>query len=209
MRKTLLASAACAILMSLPASAATVIDAAGDFLPSYTGPLLADLDVTSFSVLYDPEAMNFLLGAEFAGPITPGTPGLYVIGVNTGTGVIDPFDSIGQGNVIFNQAIVIQKTGATNLGTATISGNSLSAIVPLSALPSTGFSPLNYGFNIWPRTAPPPSANDVISDFSPENATVSAIPEPSTLAMLVLGFGLIGGALRFAKRRQALEVSYA
>ncbi|MEM6856984.1 MAG: PEPxxWA-CTERM sorting domain-containing protein [Pseudomonadota bacterium] len=35
------------------------------------------------------------------------------------------------------------------------------------------------------------------------------IPEPATWMMLVLGFGLIGGTMRAAKRRQKLSVSYA
>ena len=34
-----------------------------------------------------------------------------------------------------------------------------------------------------------------------------AVPEPYTWAMLVLGFGLVGGAMRSAKRRQKLTVS--
>jgi hypothetical protein len=36
-----------------------------------------------------------------------------------------------------------------------------------------------------------------------------ALPEPSTWAMMLLGFGFVGGALRSAKRRQKLTVSYA
>jgi hypothetical protein len=203
----ILASATAASLIASPLSAATVIDATGDFLPTYTGPQLADLDVTRFSVNYDPVAMNFLLGAQFAGAITPGTAGFYVIGVNTGTGTIDAFNDIGQGDVIFNQAIVIQKTGTINLGSATISGNSLLATVPLSALPSTGFIPQNYGFNIWPRTA---QGNAFISDFAPENSTLSAaVSEPSAWAMMLLGFGFVGAAMRSAKRRQRLTVSHA
>lgn len=35
------------------------------------------------------------------------------------------------------------------------------------------------------------------------------IPEPATWAMMLLGFGLVGGAMRSAKRRQNLSVSYA
>jgi len=206
MKRALLAAVTCALLAN-PASAATVLDASNDFLPSYTGPKLPDLDVTAFSVTYDPVALSFLLGAKFAGAIDPATPGFYVIGVNTGTGVIDPFDAIGQGNVIFNQAIVIQKTGASNIGTASISGDSFLASVPLSALPSTGFGPLDYGFNLWPRTG---QGNALISDFAPENATLSAaVPEPSLWATMVLGFGLVGGALRTAKRRRRLAVSNA
>ena len=37
----------------------------------------------------------------------------------------------------------------------------------------------------------------------------SAVPEPATWAMLLLGFGVVGGAMRSAKRRQRLTVSYA
>ncbi|MEL6737897.1 MAG: PEPxxWA-CTERM sorting domain-containing protein [Pseudomonadota bacterium] len=41
-------------------------------------------------------------------------------------------------------------------------------------------------------------------------STISAaIPEPATWMMLVLGFGLIGGTMRAAKRRQKVGVSYA
>lgn len=38
---------------------------------------------------------------------------------------------------------------------------------------------------------------------------VTGVPEPATWAMLLLGFGLVGGAMRSAKRRQKLTVSYA
>ncbi len=37
---------------------------------------------------------------------------------------------------------------------------------------------------------------------------VSPIPEPATWAMMLLGFGLVGGAMR-ARRREKLTVSYA
>lgn len=38
---------------------------------------------------------------------------------------------------------------------------------------------------------------------------IAAVPEPSTWAMMLLGFGFIGGAMRSAKRRQKFTVSYA
>jgi hypothetical protein len=37
----------------------------------------------------------------------------------------------------------------------------------------------------------------------------SAVPEPATWAMMFLGFGLIGGAMRSAARRQKVTVTYA
>jgi hypothetical protein len=36
-----------------------------------------------------------------------------------------------------------------------------------------------------------------------------AVPEPSTWAMMLLGFGFVGGAMRTAKRRQKIAISYA
>ncbi|WP_233998123.1 PEPxxWA-CTERM sorting domain-containing protein [Erythrobacter sp. QSSC1-22B] len=39
--------------------------------------------------------------------------------------------------------------------------------------------------------------------------TAPAVPEPTTWAMMLLGFGFVGGAMRAAKRRQKVTVSYA
>jgi hypothetical protein len=41
------------------------------------------------------------------------------------------------------------------------------------------------------------------------SATIAAVPEPSSWAMMLLGFGAVGGAMRSAKRRRKLTVSYA
>lgn len=215
--RILLGAVALASFAAAPALAQvqsqTVTDAKGDFLAGYTGPKLDDLDVTSFSVSYDSAAKLFTLGTTFAGAITAGTPGFYVYGVNTGKGAIRPFASIGQGNVIFDQAIVVQKDGTGTIGGTAldpnwvaIAGNVLTVKVPLSLLPSTGFTPERYGFNLWPRTGFSGSAQ--ISDFAPENATLSAagaaaVPEPASWAMLVLGAGAAGGMLRYRRRRQS------
>lgn len=213
MKRLLFASASIALLTSSPATASTVLDAVGDFLPTYTGPAAPDLDVTSFSAAYNPNTMNFHVGATLAGMIDPSVAGFYVIGVNTGTGAIDPFDSVGHGNVVFNQAIVVNKNATGNVGAfaltnVSVSGNQFSATVPLSLLPSTGFAPLQYGFNLWPRTG---MGNELISDFSPENALLqpSAIPEPLTWIMMLMGFGALGAVMRLARRGRRLEPSLA
>ena len=205
MRKLLLVTGAMFTLAGAgTAHAATVSDPVGDFLPSFVGTHDPDLDVTSFSVNYDPGGPAFTLSGTLAGAINPALPGLYVIGVNTGTGVIRPFADIGEPNVIFNQVAVVQKTGAAAVGAnnlmATIAGSSFSLVVPLSLLPTTGFTPENYGWNLWPRNGL--GANNQISDFAPENATLPAgIPEPATWAMMLAGFGLLGAILR--RRRTA------
>lgn len=204
MRKMLMAAGAIAMLSCGAARASTVVDPVGDFLPSFIGPHDADLDVTLFSVDYDPVGTAFHLSARLAGAIDPSKAGLYVIGVNTGTGTIRPFASIGEGNVIFNQAIVIRKTGIGAVSghalSATIAGDRFSVIVPLAFLPSTGFAPKNYGFNLWPRNGT--GSNSQISDFAPENRTLASVPEPATWAMMLAGFGLAGGALRLRRMRR-------
>ena len=118
--------------------------------------------------------------------------------------MIDPFDDIGQGNVTFNQAIVLQKDGSVNLGTASFVGNVFTISVPLSLLPSTGADPTAYGFNLWPRYGEGVTGNNQISDFAPNNALLTVngvVPEPATWMTMLLGFGLAGAALRFRRRR--------
>ena len=44
-------------------------------------------------------------------------------------------------------------------------------------------------------------------DYTP--AHLVGVPEPSTWAMMLLGFGAVGGAMRSRKRRQSPSVSYA
>jgi hypothetical protein len=204
MRRLLLVAGAIVTLAGAgSAHATTISDPTGDFLGSFVGNHDPDLDVTSFRVSFDAATTTFSLNATFAGPINPALPGLYVIGVNTGTGAIAPFGGIGEPNVIFNQVAVVQKTGATTIGannlTATISGDSLSLLVPLNLLPSTGFTPENYGWNLWPRNGL--GNNNQISDFAPENSTIASIPEPATWAMMLIGFGALGATLR--RRRTA------
>lgn len=206
MRSLLLAVAATLALGATAARANTILDATGDFLSTYTGPQDADLDVTSLAVDFDPGAAGFNVSATFAGAINANQPGSYVFGVNTGTGVNHPFGPIGNPNVLFNQAFVIQKTGVGTLGgnplIATVSGSSLSFFVALSRLPSTGFQPTEYGFSLWPRSG---AGLGLISDFAPNNSTLTAVPEPTTWAMMVFGFGVIGAAVR--RRRTALAAA--
>lgn len=193
--------------MASMAQATTVTDPTNDFIASYTGPHEADLDVVSFSVTYDAAAQAFHVSSTMAGAIDPSLPGFYAIGVNTGTGA-GPFASIGQPNVLFNKVVSVQKAGTAAIsgvavpGGATISGDTLSLIVPLSMLPTTGFTPDHYGWNIWPRSGTV-GGNAVISDFAPENSTIASVPEPASWAMMLGGFGLAGTVLR--RRRQHIR----
>jgi hypothetical protein len=75
----------------------------------------------------------------------------------------------------------------------------------LSLLPSTGADPLDYGFNLWPRTEIDTPGNLAhISDFAPNNALLkaTAVPEPVTWMTMLLGFGLVGATVRFRRARR-------
>jgi hypothetical protein len=217
MRNLRLAVAFLPLLMSAPAAAVsiTVADPVGDILPSFVGTGSADLDVASFSVSLDPSAATFSLGAVLAGDINPALAGFYVIGVNTGAGAIRPFAGIGEPNVTFDQVIIVQKNGTATVGgtslTTLLSGNQFIVSVPLSLLPSTGAAPQNYGFNIWPREGAVVTNNSQITDFAPNNALLAVtgvfVPEPASWLMMLLGFGLIGGAMRFRRGRALAQIA--
>ena len=106
----------------------------------------------------------------------------------------------------------MQKNGTATVGgnslTVAIAGNEFIVTVPVALLPSTGATPQNYGFNLWPRAGSTVTGNSQITDFAPDNAllavsgVVTAVPEPATWAMMLLGFGAIGAAMRFRRDRR-------
>lgn len=66
--------------------------------------------------------------------------------------------------------------------------------------PPGGGTPGGGGIGILPPTPLPTSTPPVIPTPTPTTPPVSAIPEPATWLMLIIGFGLVGRALR-ARRR--------
>lgn len=203
----LLAAATAAMLAAPAAQASTVLDPTGDFSPGYTGAA-ADLDVTSFTVNYNAVTNVFTLGATMAGAIDPATAGVYIIGVNTGTGANAPFAALGAPNVRFNQVVRVNKDGTALVGTtplaATIAGNAFSLAVSGALFASTGFAVQDYGWNLWPRDGV--GTGTFVTDFAPDNAMLAAsVPEPAGWAMMIVGVGLVGFAMR---RRPSVRVSY-
>jgi hypothetical protein len=205
LRNLLLACAASLAFSAAGAHANTVIDDTGVWTIGYVGPHEDDLDITSFSASFNPSQNAFDLRGTFLGNIDPTLAGSYVIGANTGTGASHPFAAQGAPNVVFNQAIIIQKTGAATLGantlTAQIDGSGFSLEVPLADLPSTGFTnPYDYQFNLWSKSA------SQIADFAPNNSDLTAVPEPGAWALMLVGVGLVGATLR---RRRAMAPAMA
>ena len=214
-----------AMLGAASAQATTVTDPAGDFLSSFIGMDTPDLDALSASVSI--VGSNFVVSGTMNGAIdtTPGKE--YVFGVNTG-GALPLFsvqappggapDPTTVNHILFDDVIVLapgagsfvaddltNPAGPTVVGldgaSVTISGATISAVVPISDLPSTGLMPGRFGFNLWPRLSG--TDFDQIADFAPNNSTFAAVPEPASWGLMILGLGTLGAAMRGRRRRIA------
>lgn len=180
--------------------AAGVSDPAGDFLSTFAGSTNSkDLDIVSVSATYEAATDTFVLSSTSAGAIGTTPTALYVWGVNEGTGKAG-FAGNGLPGVLFDQVILLRPDGTGNVGgtalpagAVTVSGNTLTASISASLLPSKGFAKEDYTWNLWPRdTAFSSKGFGAISDFAPDNSnirTTMAVPEPSTY--MLMGFGLM------------------
>lgn len=199
------------------ARGAFIVDPAGDFLATYTGPRNGDLDVLAAGVTFD--GTRFTLTGTLNGAIGTTAGALYVWGVDRGAGTarfgaLAPgvtFDSVvsltatrdAAGNLVGSGTVNrLFEGGSTALGAGdvVISGNTITASVLASLLPGQGLAAANYTFNLWPRFG---TGNAAISDFAPDNANFAAgsVPEPSSLILCSLA--AIGGLGWRAARSRA------
>lgn len=206
-----LAITASALAMAAPALGATIADPAGDLLATYTGPQRADLDILSTTATFD--GTTFRLSALLGG--APGAAGsLFVFGIDRGAGtprLTFGTPSIGAGvnfdavAVMFpdglGRAVTFPAMGAPAItplpGAVSVSGNRITGEFAAALFPSRGFLPSDYTFTLWSRQRVNPAmdgTNAEIADFAQVALTV--VPEPSTWALLILGFGAVGAGMR-------------
>ena len=190
----------------------SITDSRNDFLPTFgglaNGSSMPDLDVLSATVLYDASTDLFKLTATMDGPIGTTADSLYVWGVNRGAGTAG-FASDGVDGVRFDRVVLLDPdgtsavAGAGNLpaGAVTISGNTISAVISGSLLPSTGFKKIDYTWNLWPRNVTF-AGFSAIADFAPDNANFTTtpgsvpVPEPETYLLMLAGLVLTGWIVR-------------
>lgn len=102
------------------------------------------------------------------------------------------------------------------LTTAGVAGGNGTTTMPTDdykdTLPGGNFVYYNAGDNFaaltsnnWNKTG---GGDDVFFKAS-FSSSVAAVPEPATWALMLLGFGFVGGAMRSAKRKQKVNVSFA
>ena len=209
----LLASLSAAMLLALPLASHAldgITDRPGDFLATFAGSSgSTDLDVLSASVFYNAGTDVFTLTATMSGAVGSTATGLYVWGVNRGAGAAG-FAANGITGVRFDRVILLRPDGTGTVagagalpgGSVMLSGNTITATVSGSLLPSTGFAnKLDYTWNLWPRDSVF-AGFTAIADFAPDNAnfTATPVPEPSTAVLSLLG---LGGLLAWRRRRQS------
>jgi hypothetical protein len=217
---TAAAALVCSIALAAPAAQATTVsDTAGDFLTSFAGPHNGDLDVLSAGVTYNNSDIR--LSGRMNGDIGTTANSIYVWGVDRGQGTPFLFRPATEANpigehVLFDAAIIMSfdpslasfilyldaaghptGTHALDAGAITFSGDTINALIPRDLLPSTGFDISQYGYNLWPRLGGVSNGTQV-ADFAPNDSTFhgTAVPEPASWAMMIMGFGVIGSAMR-------------
>lgn len=187
------------ILAGAPALATTVTSTTG-FLSTFDGPKNGDLDLASVSATI--QGADLVLSATAEAPIGETSGAVYVWGVNTvGASAPAPFASEGFGRVLFNDVVVAAPGGAG----VSVFGDTITDRVALSSLQGVKLSPEAFGISLWDVVG---NGFSGFAQFAPGNGTFTpslstAVPEPATWAVMLVGFGAVGAAMRGARRKPA------
>lgn len=225
MRYVGVVTSALAVLAFASPASATVVDPAGDYVSTYTGPQNGDVDILSGDVAFD--GTSYFLTSTMNGSIGSTTGSIFVWGVNRGSGTARltfGTPSVGAG-ILFDSVIVMFPDGTLRVvtfplagaptinvigGGTGVAGDTLSATVPLALLGSMGFAPEDYSFSFWSRARINPAldgTNAEIADFLPGSIEARSVPEPATWLSMLLGFGVVGSAIRRRRKANPLTVS--
>jgi hypothetical protein len=219
---TLAAGLSLACAASSASAAPGVVDDYFDFAPTYVGARNGDLDI-AFAVA-TLESDGLLLRSNQLGWIGDRGPPTFVWGIDRGSGregLVGGSPSLGAG-VFFDAIVVLTGNGfteeasgfvttfgpdgpvTTDVSSAAFTYDSvIGALLPLGLLPSTGFDVADYRVNLWTRDA---GGNAHIADFAVDGGMFDvadlrgAVPEPTTWALMITGFGAVGATLRHRRR---------
>lgn len=183
MKRFLIAGSFAALVSASPAQAATLI---GDTVTcSQVGAGSTYSCFTNSAVVSG--------GQEFVVGAAPNP----AIGLNFNGGGLR-ISNISGGALLLTQTIVSLADLSKAFTSANLLNSSIVGFTGSDVSIQGGVLRLNFAGTVWARNS---TANIAL-------ATASAVPEPATWAMMLLGFGAMGAAMR-SRRRQKVSVRYA
>lgn len=219
---------ALALATAAPAYAATTIDTTGSFTGDWTSignpntatygqtfTVGADNTLNSFSMYLDQTPQNpydfkaYIYAWD--GSKATGSA-LYTSGIQTfsGTNYGNPqefaFNTGNTGLVSGSQYVAFLSTSGLQAGKPFgTSGMPYAGSFGSDAMPGGGFVYLNNGdnFGLLTSSAWNQTGQGDVWFKATFNAVAGGVPEPSTWAMMIFGFGAVGGAMRTRRRRTA------
>lgn len=223
MNQTILYVAVAALAFGSASAHAAVTDPAGDFLATYTGPQNGDLDALALSVTFSSSGVTLSSAVNGTIGTTPGSA--FIWGVDRGSGtdrlITSGPPAVGPADLLLDAVVRLESGGAGRVmtfptvgppvttlldpSTIMISGSTISTTIPFAVLFSTGFAPEDYTYAFWTRSELGSQA--FIADLAPDGGSITAVavPEPATWAMMLMGFGAVGFAMR---RRKLTEMTF-
>jgi hypothetical protein len=104
----------------------------------------------------------------------------------------------------------VDKTSLSNINftSATLNGQAFS-FASLFSAQFGGSGPVSVGAGSQTITVNGTGTGSFGGSVAFQPGSVAAVPEPATWAMMIGGFGMVGGAMRSARRKQKVAVKYA
>ena len=206
-RRTILAAAVAGSAMLLPAAAnaaVTLSVQAGG--PVYTGPTPTyTFDPGSRPVATNGGFVNTTVGGQYAQPY--GSTGYYFsVGPSTSTPAsinLSSFADINEISLLWGSVDLYNRIEFLAGGVSIASYTGADIINAFYGEQSLAISNpiVTFAFTGSHRLVDSILLSSSTNAFELDNLRIAAVPEPSTWAMMLLGFGLVGAAMRSARRK--------
>ena len=178
----------CVGLGAVPASAATVVEDPAATATSCAGISFTGITASACAGGFD---KNLLKGTVQ----DPGLAALQALGYVGDGSYVQKLSELTGNSINFSSLLVGTTFVGIHYGQAGDAGGNATSFFRFDA----GSGVDSFDFN----------RNGLSNAVLFQTGQMGAVPEPATWAMMLLGFGLVGGAMRSAKRRQKVTVFYA